>query len=112
MKGYELYSWQEDAGQWHFTLMSGTNRVKSLEEIILGENTVTPDRWVRISVQGIEAAKGVLGRLPQSEEIVWISQPQLGQGEIQAGQITLPSQEVVDAIMEECKQLGLELSVN
>jgi len=31
MKGYELYSWQEE-GQWHFTLVTGTNRNKTLSE--------------------------------------------------------------------------------
>ena len=32
MKGYELYSWQ-DGGQWKFSLLIGTNREKTLEEI-------------------------------------------------------------------------------
>jgi hypothetical protein len=31
-KGYELYSWEEE-GQWHFTLITGTNRIKTIEEI-------------------------------------------------------------------------------
>jgi hypothetical protein len=33
MKGYELYSWQDKDG-WHFTLITGTDRSKTLEEII------------------------------------------------------------------------------
>ena len=32
MKGYELYSWQE-GDQWKFSLLIGTNRDKTLEEI-------------------------------------------------------------------------------
>jgi hypothetical protein len=42
MKGYELYSWSQD-GEWHFTLITGTNRNKTLEEIISPSNTVTAD---------------------------------------------------------------------
>ena len=44
MKGYELYSWQV-GDDWHFTLITGTNRLKTLEEITLGEDVVTPDGW-------------------------------------------------------------------
>jgi hypothetical protein len=29
-KGYELYSWEEE-GQWHFTLITGTDRTKTIE---------------------------------------------------------------------------------
>ena len=32
MKGYELYSWQE-GGQWKFSVLIGTNREKTLDEI-------------------------------------------------------------------------------
>jgi hypothetical protein len=40
MKGYELYSWSEDS-QWHFTLITGTNRNKTLEEIISNEDFIS-----------------------------------------------------------------------
>jgi len=33
MKGYELYSWQ-NGSNWNFTLITGTNRTKSFDEII------------------------------------------------------------------------------
>ena len=42
-KGYELYSWQQD-NQWNYTLITGTNRDKTVEEIITGNNTVC--RWL------------------------------------------------------------------
>ena len=32
MKGYELYSWRQN-GDWRFSLVEGTNRRKSYEEI-------------------------------------------------------------------------------
>jgi hypothetical protein len=48
-KGYELYSWHQD-NQWNFTLISGTDRDKTVQEIISGNNTVTEDGWVNIHV--------------------------------------------------------------
>ncbi len=110
-KGYELYSWQMD-GQWHFTLITGTNRIKSLEEIISNENTVTTDGWVKISVQGVNAIQNILSRLPQHEEIFWVNKQWLEQAQIQADPITLPPQEIIDIIDEYCKQLGLDLTVS
>jgi len=111
MKGYELYSWSEN-NQWHFTLITGTNRVKSLEEIISDKNTVTSDGWVKISVQGVDSIQNILKGLPQHEEIFWISKQWLRQAQIQADQIMLPPHEIVDVIQKYCKQLGLELHVN
>ena len=111
VKGYEFYSWQQ-ADQWHFTLMSGTNLVKSDEEIMFGKNTITADGWIRLSVSGVEPAKQLLARLPPSAEVVWIGQPQSRSVEGQTGQITLPSQDIVDVITQECQRLGLQLYIN
>jgi hypothetical protein len=111
MKGYELYSWQTD-GDWHFTLMTGTNRVKTLEEITTGADTVTTDGWVRVSVRGVDALKQLLGRLPPDETIVWIGRQQLEQTGVEPGAIQLPPQETIDSISETCQQLQLELLVS
>jgi hypothetical protein len=74
-KGYDLYYWAED-GQWHFTLITGTNRLKYLEEIVSNENIVSEDGWVHIHVVGIEAIETVLSRLPQNEYVGWVPLPQ------------------------------------
>jgi len=110
-KGYELYSWQENH-EWHFTLTTGTNRLKSLEEIISNENTVQADGWVKISVQGIDAIQKALSSLPQDEEIFWAGKTWFEQTQVQAGPIMLPPQETIDVIQEYCKQSGLELTVS
>ena len=39
-KGYEIYSWPQD-NLWHYTLITGTNRDKTVQEIITGNNTVS-----------------------------------------------------------------------
>jgi hypothetical protein len=111
MKGYELYSWSAN-NQWYFTLITGTNRVKSLEEIISNENIVTSDGWVRISIRGVDSIQNILSGLPQHEEIFWVGKQWLKQAQVQADQITLPPQEIIDVVQEYCKQLELELYVS
>jgi len=106
-KGYELYSWQTN-NQWHFTLITGTNRNKTLEEITSGENTVTEDGWVRISVQGVDALKAVLHRLPQQENVFWTDNRW---PPIHGSNMTLPPAAVVDQIKDYGRQLGLGLNV-
>ncbi len=74
MKGYELYSWSQD-GRWHFALMTGTNRNKTLEEVISSEDIVSEAGEVRIHVVGVNAAKAALGKLRTGEEVFWLAQP-------------------------------------
>jgi hypothetical protein len=69
MKGYELYSWLED-GQWHFTLITGTNRNKTLEEIVSKEDFISEVGWVKVHAVGVEAIEAVLSKLPRNEFIL------------------------------------------
>ena len=110
MKGYELYSWQ-DNGQWHFTLITGTNRNKTLEEIIISENTVSADEWIHIHVVGVDAIKTVLGRLPQNEHAFWLAglrSEQIPQSSIN---IMLPDSEIIDTIKKHAELCGLNFVV-
>jgi len=107
MKGYELYSWQEK-GQWQFTLITGTNRNKGLEEIVSGENEVTEDGWIRIHTVGVDEIKNVLRRLPENEFVFWSE----GQWVIEPTQPTdinlaYKTEEIVNEIKEHAKQCGL-----
>jgi hypothetical protein len=44
LKGYELYSWYEgNEGNWCYTLVTGTNHIKTLEEVRARTNVVRPD---------------------------------------------------------------------
>jgi hypothetical protein len=109
MKGYELYSWQEN-GQWHFTLITGTNRNKTLDEIISPSNIVTEAEWVQIHVVGVETIKTVLSRLPQSEHVFWLAG--MREQTLQASvNIELPATPTVDAITEFAGRCGLDLTV-
>jgi hypothetical protein len=106
MKGYELYSWEEN-GQWHFTLITGTNRVKTVEEISSGEDFISETGWVNVHVVGVDAVKDVLCRVPRGESVFWCGGLHIGDT---AGRIKLelPPGVVVDVISEYAEQCGLD----
>jgi hypothetical protein len=110
MKGYELYSWQEQ-NQWHFTLITGTNRNKTLEEIISNVNTISEDGWVQIHVVGVDAIKTVLSRLPQNEEILWLARLRSEQTPQGGANITLPTGPTIDTIKEHAGRRGLDFLI-
>jgi hypothetical protein len=112
VKGYELYSWQVE-NEWHFTLITGTNRLKSYEEITSSEDVISDDDWTKVTVKGVDAIKAALGRLPEGEEVFWIGEKWLGQmGQTEMGNLSLPSQEIIDGIEAHCDQLGVKLRVD
>ena len=109
MKGYELYSWPED-GQWHFALITGTNRNKSLEEIISKDDFISEAGWVKVHVVGVDAIKAVLSKLPRNEFIMWLAgmREQSGETDIE---IQLPLEQTTDAIKEYAKRCGLDFQI-
>ena len=108
LKGYELYSWEEE-DQWHFTLITGTNRAKTIEEITSEGEFVSETGWVKIQVVGAEAIKDVLSRLPQGESVFWCDESHIGQAT--ETDLQLPPEEMADAIEEYARQCGLDFVV-
>lgn len=100
MKGYELYSWQAD-GEWNFTLISGTNRLKTAEDIYSAENVISEDGWVKITVRGVDALKAMLSQLPWKASVFWMN------GGIP--DLSFPDTETVNEIKTYCEER--ELSV-
>lgn len=47
MKGYELYSWSE-VGKWRFTLITGTNRNKTIDEIVTEQDFISETGWINV----------------------------------------------------------------
>jgi hypothetical protein len=109
MKGYELYSWLED-GQWHFTLITGTNRNKILEEIISKDDFISESGWVKVHVVGIDTIKDVLKKLPQNESIMWLAGMR-EQSEQTNSKIQLPPEKSTDAIKEYARQCSLDFQI-
>jgi hypothetical protein len=93
MKGWELYSWQMQ-GEWHFSLVVGTNRLKTFEEISSPE----------VSVEGIEALKMELDKLARGEQVFWLVQRVPGAAR--------PPDEMLDAIHAHCAERGLRLETD
>lgn len=60
MKGFELYSWRE-GDTWMFSLVEGTNRLKTSAEI---KSDVS-------RMAGVGRAREVLERLPPGETVSW-----------------------------------------
>lgn len=107
MKGWELYSWQE-GNDWYFSVMVGTNRTKTYEEVISHE----PADVHLITVNGIDSLKLVLAKFPEDEYITWI-----GKGWLQTcwggnyGNLQLPQQNYIDDITQFCILEKLNLQV-
>jgi hypothetical protein len=109
MKGYELYSWQE-GGQWRFTLITGTNRNKNLEEIISGEEKTGGDGWVNLHVTGVDAIKAVLSRVLAGEWVTW-NGGSVTVNEGLVNPLALPPADIIGQIKDYAKQRGLEFQI-
>jgi hypothetical protein len=110
MKGYELYSWSEDS-KWHFTLITGTNRNKRLDELVSNEDYISEAGWVHIQVEGVEAIEAVLSKLPPNEEILWLSGLRSEQIPQDGKNITLPSASTIEVIKDHARRCGLSFLV-
>jgi hypothetical protein len=93
MKGYELYSWKF-RGEWYFSLLVGTNRLKSRKEVTS----------LKVRVKGVEALKLRLNRLSRGEEVSW------SEGLIP--RMVLPSDNIIKEVETYCNQQGLILRVS
>lgn len=109
-KGYELYSWQ-NGSDWNFTLITGTNRTKSFEEIIAPENTLSSDGFVKLSVTGIEEIKNVLSLLPAGEQVFWAGMDLTGQVPSGTVYLTFPAQSMINDLTRFCAQRKISLQL-
>jgi hypothetical protein len=69
-KGYELYAWN-DQGEVAYTLITGTNRQKTLAEITAPEPAMQDaGGWVAIHGEGLGALERLLARVPAGSEVI------------------------------------------
>jgi hypothetical protein len=92
-KGYELYSWQVADGTWRYSLLPGTNRMKSNDEVTVAA--------VVISDAG--ALKRWLAELATNEQVFW-HRPD-------AVKFSLPDPRVVEELKTYCRVLQIDLQV-
>lgn len=103
MKGYELYSWRRD-GNWHFSLLEGTNRRKTYEEI-------TSDK---IALKGNSGLKARLDKLPRGSEVIWttgIDPSVIKSATGKNPKLELPSGKRVRKIKKYCDKIGVKLTL-
>jgi hypothetical protein len=81
-KGMELYSWQEESGQWYYSILIGTNRAKSLDEI-------------QIKPIGINEVKVIISRMAVGESVFWFNQTYNSKGG-QHVDLAFPSEGVIE----------------
>ena len=102
MKGWELYSWP-NGNDWNYSLLPGTNRLKSYREVT--ENSII--------VHGTDSLKMLLDKIPENENIFWISEDWLESiwgGKY--GNLSLPDQKTINGIMDYCIQHNLVLTIS
>ena len=89
MKGYELYSWQ-DGSQWKFSLLVGTNREKTVEEI----------KSADVVLSGVDELTSTLQKIPAGQYITWSTR----------GTLPFPPEDILRQVEQICKDEGLTLS--
>jgi len=107
-KGYELVSWQEGE-DWHFTLITATNREKTFEELMSPESTVREDGLVKITIVGVEELKAVIERLPARTQIFWSGMDLTGQVPEGTIYFSYPPVKIINDLTAHCAQLKVDL---
>jgi diacylglycerol kinase (ATP) len=93
-KGMELYSWQTKNGEWQYSLLVGTNRNKTVEEIMSAP----------LDLQGIKVA---IAQLAVGESLFWTNNV-YGPGSGQSVNFSFPP----DAVVNELKEFAIANQVD
>lgn len=92
MKGYEMYSWQM-RGVWYFSLVVGTDRFKTYDEISSPE----------LRLHGLEALESELDELPRGEQVFWSAQ--------RVPNTAWPPVTMIEEISAYCRERGIQLEI-
>jgi hypothetical protein len=109
MKGYELYSWS-DGGRWQFTLITGTNRNKTIEEIVSKEDSISAAGWVNVHAGGVAEITYALGKLPANEFVTWLPGARSAAGSRDVA-LQLPPAQIINQIVDFARQQGLDFYI-
>lgn len=109
VKGYELYSWAE-GDDWYFTLITGTNRTKTLAEVASQSRIIDDNGWVKITILGLQELEVILDRLPRSEQILLVDGARLDISQ-ESSIITFPPEDMVEQVRQYSHQRGIKLMI-
>jgi hypothetical protein len=107
-KGYELYSWQT-GNDWVFTLITGTNRMKTFDEIISPNLLYGESGFFMISVIGMDEIEKLMERLPANEDVLWGGMDLSDQVPTGTIYLTFPPQKMMDELIDFCKKHSVKL---
>lgn len=103
MKGYQLFTWHEK-GRWHYSLLPGTNRDRTYEEITAPATVII----------GTSAFESELKRLPRGAEVFWQSDAPPKMKRPVPGVLMSfkhPSRKRIERVKTLCEKLGIALSL-
>ena len=103
-KGYLLYSWKVK-NHWYYSLLPGTNRLKTYDEITAPEVVRRDSAALRAELQ----------KLPKGEVVLWMSDAPRGAAQSGSGQglnIKHPSRTRIKHIKAICNKLGIRLRLS
>ena len=103
MKGYQLFSWHQK-GHWHYSLLPGTNRERTYEEITAPATVIT----------GTSAFVSALKLLPKGAEVFWQSDAPPKMKRPVSGELMSfkhPSRKRIERIKTLCEKLGIKVSL-
>jgi hypothetical protein len=92
-KGVELYSWKDTASIWRYSLLPGTNRLKTKGEIVSGSAVI----------KDIDTLKIRLAALAVGENVFWFNADAPG--------FAFPKSDVVADIVAYAKQVQVTVQV-
>ncbi len=98
LKGFELYSWETNS-IWQFALLTGTNRLRSKQEII--------DPELNSNIYQSKEIINRIDQLPANSEIFWLFRTAEQNDQF----FTLPDEKIYGEIKELCDQKGINLHV-
>jgi len=108
MKGYELYAWQTESG-WVYTLIMGTNRNKSFEEITTPGNNTDGEGLTKVTVNNLEDLMTLLRRLHPGEEVFWSGINLSGQVSEGTLYFSYPPEEQITKILQLAEEVGIKV---
>ncbi len=95
-KGVELHSWRAKDGTMRFSLLWGTNRLKTEAEVKSASCTISSTAQLRI----------VFSRLANGERVFWLWDPR------ECPSCSHPDRDVVDQVLADGRDAGITIETN
>jgi hypothetical protein len=96
-KGMELYSWQDEQGEWRFSILVGTNRIKSREEVLSNP----------MDIHGVKQSFCTMA----VDEQVFLTNERLGLASVGTPDLLIPPQDIVDELIDHATDCDIDLIV-